>query len=229
MIALHGFLGQAKDWDTLLPANARKIDWLPMVEPRPDLLPFLADELANLTPCDETLVGYSMGGRIALMMLTRHPKNFRRAIIISASPGLRESEDRTLRHQSDARWARRFTSGEWDLIMTDWNAQPVFSSDPPHPLAREEADFDRQKLAWAVEYGSVAHQPDLRGALRQATIPILWVAGEQDSKYADLAEECAALNQKFELAILPRVGHRAPWTAPSEFQAALASFIDREN
>ena len=229
MIALHGFLGQAKDWETLLPADARKIDWLPMIEPREDILPFLADEITNLAPDGDTLVGYSMGGRMALLMIARHPTKFQRAVIISASPGLREDEDRSSRNQSDARWARRFTSGEWDLLMADWNAQPVFASDLPHPLAREEADYDRQKLAWAVEYGSVAHQPDLREALREATIPILWVAGENDRKYADLAEECAALNPKFELAILPRVGHRAPWTAPSEFRAALASFINREN
>jgi 2-succinyl-6-hydroxy-2,4-cyclohexadiene-1-carboxylate synthase len=229
LIALHGFLGRGSDWDTLLPADTQKVDWLPMVEPRPDLLQFLADQLVALAPENGTLVGYSMGGRIALMMLTRHPKRFRRAVIISASPGLRDDEDRSLRHQSDARWARRFTSGEWDLLMADWNAQPVFASDPPPPLAREEADYDRQKLAWAVEYGSVAHQPDLRETLREATIPILWVAGENDRKYADLAEECAALNPKFELAILPRVGHRAPWTAPNEFRAALTSFINREN
>ena len=93
-------------------------------------------------------------------------------------------------------------------------------------MRRDEDEFDREELACALERGSVGLQEDLRPALRRLDVPVLWIAGEQDEKYAELAKECAALNPRFEARILEGVGHRAPWTGTQEFQNAVKEWIE---
>ena len=87
-----GFLGTARDFDFM-----RDIE----------------------TPFD-VLVGYSMGGRLALQALIDGAP-FDRAVIISA--GLNLEENRDERRARDEAWARRFESDPWDEVIRDWNAQ----------------------------------------------------------------------------------------------------------
>ena len=91
-------------------------------------------------------------------------------------------------------------------LMRDWDAQPVFEGEP-RPR-RDELDYDRNELAAMLVRGSIGLQEDLRSALTRLEVPVLWVAGQSDAKYAALAQECAALNRRFQLAILP--GRGAP-------------------
>ena len=167
-----------------------------------------------------------MGGRIALHMLLGEPERWRRAIIVSASPGMKDAE-RGARLKSDEAWANRFLHDEWDAVVADWNAQPVFAHDPPERLPRREADYDRHALAAALVLGSVARQRDLRAELRSLDLPILWIAGAKDARYAALAAECAALNPRFSMTTL-RTGHRVPWGDPDGFRKAVADFTTIE-
>jgi 2-succinyl-6-hydroxy-2,4-cyclohexadiene-1-carboxylate synthase len=230
--ALHGFLGLPGDWDKVFPEDefgaVSKPSWVPLLNGLTGdrALHSLAKALNKRAQGDETLVGYSMGGRIALHMLLEGGAHlWRGAVIVSASPGLPSEAERERRAAQDARWADRFRRDPWRRVVADWNAQPVFAADPP--LRRDESDFDREQLANALERGSVGLQADLRPALRALDIPVLWIAGEQDEKYAALAEECAALNPAFEFTILDGSGHRAPWTATEQFRRAVKAWIDR--
>ncbi len=175
----------------------------------------------------DTLLGYSMGGRIALHMLLQDPGRWRRAIIVSASPGLRTEGERAERLKGDEAWAARFLHEDWDAVVRDWNAQAVFAHDPPDRLPRREEEFDRHALAAALALGSVAHQANLREKLAALDIPVLWMAGAKDAKYAALAAECAALNPRFSMTTL-RTGHRLPWGDPSGFRKAVADFTTIE-
>jgi len=218
MTALHGFLGRGGDWDGILPAEWQRPDWLPFFHDARDL-----DDVArslNAIGSGDVLLGYSMGGRIAMHMLIAEPKRWRRAIIVSAAPGIPEA-DRAARTESDRRWADRFRKDDWSAVISDWNAQPVFRHDPPDSLPRRKSDFDLEALARALEVGSVARQRDLRPELAAVDIPIRFIAGAQDAKYAQLAEECAALNPNFDCRILD-AGHRVPWGATDAFRAAIA-------
>jgi 2-succinyl-6-hydroxy-2,4-cyclohexadiene-1-carboxylate synthase len=165
-----------------------------------------------------------MGGRIALHMLLDQPERWRRAVIVSASPGLPKQE-RASRLEADKKWAERFRTEPWDELMEAWNGQAVFQGEPEPD--RDEADYQREDLALALERGSVGDQEDLRARLAALEITILWIAGENDAKYAALAEECAALNPRFAHNLIEGAGHRAPWTAREQFQSVLTEFLER--
>lgn len=231
MTALHGFLGLPSDWDALpCTSGATKPNWMPLLASLPGspgdaALPALGVAL-NAQAEGGVLLGYSMGGRIALhMLLAAGAERWNRAVIVSASPGLADPAARIARLEADGQWARRFRHESWDEVVAAWNAQAVFATDVATPLPRKEGQFDRDHLWLAMLRGSVARQADLRPQLASVAVPVLWLAGEHDAKYVALARECAGLNPRFEFRAIPGGGHRAPWTAPEAFCDAIAEFM----
>jgi 2-succinyl-6-hydroxy-2,4-cyclohexadiene-1-carboxylate synthase len=186
---LSGFLGLPSDWD-LLP-------W-----------PHSATE-------GEILLGYSMGGRLALRLLEQQPH--RAAVIVSA--GLNAPDDE--RRQRDEAWALRFEREDWATVMRDWNAQPVFGG---HVLDRIEADYDRAELARQLRECSPAVLPPPR--LDSIHTPVLWIAGELDEKYVEIGRRAVERLPRAELWICPNAGHRVPWEQPELFLARLRAFLD---
>lgn len=186
---LSGFLGLPSDWDFL--------PW-----------PHHPDE-------GNVLLGYSMGGRLALRLLEQ--QQFDQAIIVSA--GLNAPDD--ARRSRDDEWARRFESQEWSSLMNDWNAQPVFGG---HVLERREEDYDRRELARQLREDSPAMLPPPR--LESIETPVLWIAGERDAKYVEIARSAVARLPNAELWICPDAGHRVPWEQPEAFVSRLRDFLD---
>lgn len=234
VIFLHGFLGSPEDCPpsllTLGPAVGP--DWTQTLlsggEPAKGFYPLegLADALA--TECGagpHLLIGYSMGGRIAMHMLTRHPGLFFRAVIISASPGFATAREKTARLDADQKWAARFRNDPWPEVMREWNRLPVFSGDGEFHFERPTEPGGGEKWARVMDWGSVGRQADLRPALANLPVPVLFLAGTNDAKYAHLTAECARLNPRFRSKLIDGAGHRLPWSHPTEFQLAIQSFL----
>lgn len=175
----------------------------------------LAADFAFLPDVEgDVLLGYSMGGRLALDLLQR--RRFDKAIIISA--GLNAPDE--VRKQHDEEWARRFESEEWPSLMRAWSAQPVFGG---HIVERREEDFDRTELARQLRESSPAVLPPPR--LEVIETPVLWIAGERDAKYVDIAKRAVARLPHAELWICPDAGHRVPWEQPQALVARIRDFI----
>jgi len=208
MICLHGFLGRGADWDFLRDAG---------FDIRAPSL-FAGDSLDAVHPeAGDVLLGYSMGARLALHLMQTH--RVAKAVLISA--GIASPEPG--RQELDETWARRFESEPWDSVVEAWNAQAVFGG-RPNPLTRNEADYDRKKLAAALREWSPAV---MHMNLRDIAIPTLWVAGEHDSKYRDAATRASQRLPNAELWICPDAGHRVPWEQPARFIDRLREFVPR--
>jgi 2-succinyl-6-hydroxy-2,4-cyclohexadiene-1-carboxylate synthase len=206
MICLHGFLGRGADWDFLRDAG---------FDIRAPSL-FAGDSLDAVHPeAGDVLLGYSMGARLALHLMQTH--RVAKAVLISA--GIASPEPG--RQELDETWARRFESEPWDSVVEAWNAQAVFGG-RPNPLTRNEADYDRKKLAAALREWSPAV---MHMNLRDIAIPTLWVAGEHDSKYRDAATRASQRLPNAELWICPDAGHRVPWEQPARFIDRLREFV----
>jgi 2-succinyl-6-hydroxy-2,4-cyclohexadiene-1-carboxylate synthase len=148
-----------------------------------------------------------------------------KVVIVSASPGMTSEPEKEARIAADQTWAERFRTDTWTSVISDWNSQPVFASVQQDRLRREEAEYHRDHLAWALEQGSVGRQENLRRRLRAFEGQILWMAGERDRRYAALAEECASLHSGFQSCIIPDAGHRVPWESPVHFSREVLRFL----
>ncbi|MBV8517841.1 MAG: alpha/beta fold hydrolase [Acidobacteria bacterium] len=190
---LSGFLGLASDWD---------------------FLPWPHVPYDGTLHDDDVLIGYSMGGRLALRAL--ETQRVAKAVIVSA--GLNAPDDERVRR--DEEWARRFETDAWPSLMRDWNAQPVFGG---HVVERREEDYDRRELARMLRESSPAVLPPPR--LESIETPLLWIAGARDAKYVDVAQRAVARLPHAELWVCPDAGHRVPWEQPERFVARLRTFL----
>lgn len=190
---LHGFLGSPRDWDFLREAG------FAIETPPLDAIPSHGD----------ILLGYSLGGRLALHALLAGAR-YSRAIFVSTGLGIEGEEARAARRASDEAWARRFESEEFESVIADWNAQPVLAGPS---LVRSRDDYDPRALR---EWSSGALLP-VASRLHELVIPTLWIAGARDTKYVSEATRAAALAAGAGLVIVEEAGHRVPWEQAREF------------
>lgn len=209
--AVHGFLGEARDWDFLRDAgfDIRAVDL------------FRTYPLPMLAAAADAIVGYSMGGRLALHALLSGA-TLSRAVIVSAGPGIDDPAERVARRQRDELWAQRFERDDWRELMHAWNVQPLFGG---AEVGRDEADFDRRALAAALREWSPAVLPPVAGRLHEIEIPVLWVAGARDAKYVAEGARAVQLLSNAELWICPDAGHRVMWDQPQRFVERLEEFL----
>jgi len=207
IVALHGFLGRVADWD-FLREGGFEVD---------------ARELDDVPPSGDTILGYSMGGRVALHALL-HGARYNRAVIISAGLGIEGQADRAARREADEKWASRFEHDDWECVLHDWNAQPLFGG---HVPVRRERDYDRGRVAETMRRFSPGVLEPLAPRLGEITIPVLWIAGEGDAKYVAEGERAVTKLPAGELWVCPAAAHRVPWERPEKFVERLRSFVKR--
>src|SRR3990167_10842963 len=123
---LHGFLGGGADWDPFEPAFA---DLGIAMAPRPEFfkgpLPALTlaewgERFAKKVAQEDDapiVMGYSMGGRLALHALLASPALWRGAVIIGAHPGFADPKARAERQAGDEKWAKRFENDPWNEVV----------------------------------------------------------------------------------------------------------------
>jgi 2-succinyl-6-hydroxy-2,4-cyclohexadiene-1-carboxylate synthase len=211
LVLLHGFAGAPSSWDAVRIDNAFAPALTGHGGPRVDSFVAEVDRLAALIPAGSHLAGYSLGGRLALGLLARHPHLFRRATILGAHPGLRSEAEREERAAADERWARLLEDEGSKRFASLWGAQPLFATQtsvPPEALAAQHAvrcSHDPHALAHAARVLSLARMP--RWDLSHLRIPVTFMAGALDEKFAALAADLTRSVAGARLALVPGAGH----------------------
>lgn len=249
---LHGFLGLAEDWNIVLSdfphfsciAHALE-DYMPTCHPEiltrnehvsltlhKTISPFKSwaqkfnDHVfsrQNQTNQKNILIGYSLGGRLALHSL-QETSNWDAAILVSVNPGLTNDSLKIQRFQQDEIWAQRFANEAWDSVLDAWNHQSVFTNQK-NTLKRCEDSYNRNLLSTMMRCFSLGLQNDLRDVIKKIQIPILWLVGEHDEKFVKIAQEMSNLSYHVKHAIVPQSGHRIPWESQDYFAKICNDFL----
>ncbi|MDQ3911389.1 MAG: 2-succinyl-6-hydroxy-2,4-cyclohexadiene-1-carboxylate synthase [Actinomycetota bacterium] len=244
VLFLHGFMGSSADWREVtasleteyrciavdLPGHGSSLGLPPeayTIDGTTGVLLNLLDELDVERPL---VVGYSMGGRLALYLALRHPDLCSRLFLESASPGIEDAAQREVRRNSDGEKAARLESGDLEGFLNDWYAQPLFASlaRRPEVLKRSiEARIrnDPTELARSLRGMGTGEQPPLWGELDALGIPTLVVAGELDERYAIISAHMASLNPLIRARVVAGVGHNVHLEAPEACLALLGCFL----
>ena len=226
IIFLHGFLGSGSDWLPI--ARELQDEYCSFMidlpghgnasfpeQPQADgyferTVDALAMELSSSSSSPSFLVGYSMGGRIALSLLLRYPELFEKAIIVSASPGLRTEEERLSRRESDEGIARKIERN-FDGFIKAWYEQPLFASLKNHPIFKEVESERKinnpENLALALRLLGTGRQPSTWDELQQNRVPIQFFAGEKDLKFVEIGRQMVNLCPDSSLEIFAECGH----------------------
>jgi 2-succinyl-6-hydroxy-2,4-cyclohexadiene-1-carboxylate synthase len=228
MYAIHGFLGLPSDWNFLISDSAsyqvKAIDPFHICSPSQGLAEWGKRFNEMHSQNCSILLGYSLGARLAMHALIQNPAAYQAAILISGHPGLDHETSKIKRRESDAVWAQRFLTEDWEPLLHAWNKQPVFRGSLP--LTRPEQLFCRKQLSSALEGWSLSGQRCLTEFLEKLDIPIFWIVGAADSPQVTRVK---ALKLKHPLSrtwIAPHAGHRVPWDIPRVFLQEVKHFMN---
>ncbi len=243
LYCIHGFLGLTSDWNTVVPSgiNCEKIS---LFSPQTHFITKFGtlrdignwiNQETRQAPHPRVLLGYSLGGRIALHALLANPEQWAAAIFISTHFGLKDLNERKVRIESDQNWAEKFESSNWEKTIHEWNSQKVFQGDNNEP-ERPQAFFSRKALGHALRNFSLGNQESLKDDLKRIKKPILWIVGENDSKFKQLSEQIGALSEvtpsqctgsDIRIQVIPQSGHRILFDQPAILKQRIEDFLSQ--
>lgn len=246
VVFLHGFLGSADDWAEVLPAFETSFRCATVDLPGHgrsfkdtggtpcsflDAATALVEVIEAIDVPSFSLVGYSMGGRLALYIASIYAMRVDRLVLESASPGLRTASERAERRDRDEHWARLLETIPLDAFVRQWYEQPLFASLTRQPDRREALIARRLRntprgLADSLRGMGAGAQAPLWDELTANTIPTLLVAGEDDAKFVALGREMEAACAAARLTAIPGAGHCVHHESPSAYTEVVKAFLE---
>jgi len=243
---LHGFTGTSSTWKDLadrlekesfvivphLPGHGRSgfstSKTKMSLESTSDSLVKLMDDLGVRKVA---LVGYSLGGRVALNLALRHPERVDSLVIEGASPGIRSDFERKDRRLSDDALADEMEVHDLAWFVDRWEKTPLLSTQrtvdkgTARRLRQERMSNDKRGLAMSLRGAGSGRMRPLWGDLASLDVPVLVVVGEKDQKFREVAKSMADLIPGGAVRVVKGSGHAAHLEKPKEFGEVVGAFL----
>ncbi|RMH71563.1 MAG: alpha/beta fold hydrolase [Actinomyces sp.] len=177
------------------------------------------------------LVGYSMGGRVALTVAAAAPHRLRSLVTIGATGGITDPARRAERRRADAARADRLLAEGIEAFVDAWMALPLFAGEarlgPGHlRRARERRLAQRvEGLVAALRWAGTGTMAPLDEALARVSVPATFVAGAEDTRFVAEAERLAARVAHGRAVAVPDAGHAAHLERPDLVAEVVRSTI----
>jgi 2-succinyl-6-hydroxy-2,4-cyclohexadiene-1-carboxylate synthase len=243
IVFLHGFMGNRADWSEVtqillgqyrcltidLPGHGDTI----IADESQYTMENTAELVASIAECVGIkrfhLVGYSMGGRLALYLALHFPQMIHSLILESASPGIEGSEERENRRRADAELACRILSIPAESFIDEWYNQPLFESMKRRHERLKQLKMNRRclfagGLAGSLRQMGTGSQPPLWNKLDTLTTPTLLLVGERDNTFRTVAEQMKIRNKRLAVQILSGCGHNCHWEETRVFAERVNEF-----
>jgi 2-succinyl-6-hydroxy-2,4-cyclohexadiene-1-carboxylate synthase len=220
---LHGFLGSKDEWSFLpamipklaldLPGHGEALFEDPACYTIPNCAARIIAQLREMNLRTVYLVGYSMGGRLALYLAVHYPQFFTKVLLISASPGIEDVQEREKRVKTDWLLARNLENQDFGLFLETWYNIDLFSYLKTNPERLQEVLQKRKHnspkhLAMSLDHMGIGQQASLWQDLPHIRLPIDIVVGSHDAKFISIGEKMSMLNSSYiKLHKIEHAGH----------------------
>jgi 2-succinyl-6-hydroxy-2,4-cyclohexadiene-1-carboxylate synthase len=226
VVLLHGFGGTHRAWDGVrthlhperyrpvaldLPGHGEQADC-----ETPITFAACVDHVLARAPERFALCGYSMGGRIALLLALAAPERVLELVLVSTTAGIEDAREGEQRRAADGVLADELEAGPFEDFIERWRTQALFADEPPEvgALAREDQRRNRpEALAAALRGIGTGEMEPLWGRLAELQMPVAVLVGDRDAKFRALGERMAGLPANARLLVGPG-GHNLPLESP---------------
>lgn len=246
LVLLHGFTGSATSWGILLEdlaTSGMRVVALDMLghgysdapdDPLRYCMEYCQNDIVGVLQMlgikqgEAILLGYSMGGRIALYCA--FSRYFRALILESASPGLVDAVEREQRRTSDEALADRIERAGIETFVNEWEELPLFASQRNLPMAYRKALHVQRLsnrahgLAHSLRGVGLGVQPVLACRLSELTMPVLLITGKLDQKFCTIGQSMAQQLPQAQFQIVPDAGHAVHLEQPVRFVTLVQDF-----
>ena len=245
IVALHGFLGDGLDFQPLIALTKAHFRWVTIdllghgASDSPRELEFydLNHQSSQLQTCIRelqlgrfTLLGYSMGGRLALQYAIRNPDFLEHLVLIGTSAGIACESARVERKKQDAAWANLIQEQGVAEFLSAWNQQPLIATQQKYlsPSLYQELQKRRRQNNWAGIINSllgfgVGVMPSCSEQLGSLELPVTMFTGVEDKKFRAIAKEMLGKIKSARHIEIPDAGHAPHLENPSSLYSALTA------
>ncbi len=243
LVCLHGFAENQSTWQSFQLAD-RQLILVDLIghgesdKPQsghyyrvPVMVTHLHKLLSQLAVRRYSLLGYSMGGRIALAYALAYARELESLILESASYGEWGWLNRLNRRKCDAELAGNIWEKGVDWFDEYWSGLSIFASQTKLPAAVSQAIRARRlgnaahALANTLLGSGQGTFPCLKNRLGGLTMPVLYISGENDEKYKAIGREFNELNPAVRHVIIQGAGHNTHLENGPDFLSVVKTFL----
>lgn len=246
IVCLHGFAEDLSTWGSItldkyqmvlidLPGHGQSDKPEMMEQYR---LPIVIDHLHALIRYLDlqayTLMGYSMGGRIALSYTLAYPNEVDRLILESSSYGECGILSRYKRRRNDAELARKIQENGIEWFERFWAEQSIFQTQSTLPpqirqkIKERRLQNETHALANTLLANGQGTFPCLKRRMDHIKVPILYICGEKDHKYRKIGSAMQCRNKNTVTSIITSAGHNTHIERPELFTEAVTRFLNKD-
>ena len=245
---LHGFTGNYETWKETIhylkndymcimpdiighgltdkPHHEKRYQIEAVAEDLKNILQFLQIKKANI-------LGYSMGGRLALTFAILFEEYTKVLILESASPGLASIDEREKRKINDASLAEKIVQEGIVNFVDYWQSIALFESqkklsdEKKAIIYKQRISNDEVGLANSLLGMGTGVQPSWWDHLSNIQVPILLLTGEYDRKFCHIAKEMKQRFLQCEWENVLKVGHAIHVENPEKFGKIVSEFVEK--
>ena len=175
------------------------------------------------------VIGYSLGGRVALHLALGHPQLVERLVIIGATGGLDSEEERKQRRVADESLADHLEDIGVDAFLDEWLSQPMFASLTAEQSFREvRTKNSAAGLASSLRLCGTGAQESLWSRLGELAMPVLVIAGANDEKFTHLGQRLVeSIGTNASIQLIDNAGHSAQLENPAATAAAITDWLSK--
>lgn len=219
---LHGFMGTHADWAQIKRPGETTFDYGSREWPAE--IDHILDQIEH-RKTKPLIVGYSMGARLGLSLALHAPDRFAGLVMISGHPGLPVA-DRAERLARDLALADQIES-DYEGFLATWYDQPVFEGLSPRlrkQLETEKLGRDPAEVATQLRHFTIGRQANHWTDLETVDLPVLAIAGEEDTKYSLIAVQIQEVVPQGFATVISRAGHLVHRQQPKAVNRRIEAF-----
>ncbi|MEI8301182.1 MAG: alpha/beta fold hydrolase [Chlamydiota bacterium] len=207
LIFLHGLFGSTQDFIPMIDLLKEHFYCIGIDLPGHGLSPplnplsfssilnYLLDTITSLNLHKPSLVGYSLGGRLSMLLHQKAPSFFHKIMILSAHPGLTPDE-LPRRILLENHWIKLLEELSLCEFLKKWYKQPLFQTLTSSPLILQRSQGNKKAFLNIMDALRLSNQLPLWDHIDTAQDTWLFVSGEKDKVYTDLYKKLPDLCQK---------------------------------
>jgi 2-succinyl-6-hydroxy-2,4-cyclohexadiene-1-carboxylate synthase len=186
-------------------------------------------EIAGAAGEGAVLVGYSLGGRLALRAVLRDRGRYAGVITVGATAGIDDPVLRSSRAEADDRLAAWIEAAPIEDVVSIWERQPLFA-DQSEGLIEEQRpgrlSHDPGELAMLLRTAGQGVLEPVWHELLTLELPVLAIAGARDEGYVAAAERIADTAPHGRAAVVEDAGHAAHLQQPQRVTELIEGFLN---
>ncbi len=246
VLFIHGFTGCVEDWFPIIEQMPAKYNYIALdivghgksdapsdsshynIESIVMQIKYVKD---YLTPNKIFLLGYSMGGRIALSYTVAYPEDVKGLILESASAGIKNDEERQKRYEEDLKLSEYIETHTLEEFIEMWsdqelfNTQRRFSNDKLKKMKKKKASGSKIGYANSLRGFSTGIMPPVHDKLKKIPLKILLITGDLDSKFTGINARLTKRFFKAKHKIVKNSGHNTHLEEPKRFIEIVTNYL----